>query len=165
MFGEQRLTLYTVYLTSAEVDMNANSFSTPVAETQPMASVSSGNVCASFPSPAADYSSRPLDLNEYCIKKPSATFFVRVQGDSMIGAGIHNNDLLVVDKSLPAIHRRIVVAVIDGDFTVKRLDLTDIERPVLLAENPDYPDIHLKDGSELEVFGVVRSVIHSLMDL
>lgn len=83
----------------------------------------------------------------------------------MIGAGIHNNDLLVVDKSLPATHRRIVVAVIDGDCTVKRLDLTDINRPVLLAENPEYPDIHLKEGSELEVFGVVRSVIHSLIDL
>ena len=120
---------------------------------------------SSYGNPAADYASRPLDLNEYCIKKPSATFFVRVEGDSMIGAGIHNNDLLVVDKSLPATHRRIVVAVIDGDFTVKRLDLTDPNHPVLLAENPEYPDIHLKEGSELEVFGVVRSVIHSLLDL
>ena len=83
----------------------------------------------------------------------------------MIEAGIHNDDLLVVDKSLPATHRRIVVAEIDGDFTVKRLDLTDPKRPVLLAENLEYPNIHLKEGSELEVFGVVRSVIHSLLDL
>jgi len=145
--------------------MNVEFLSTPAADTQALAPVYSGNVTAGFPNPATEFASRPLDLNEYCIKKPSATFFMRVQGDSMVGAGIHNNDLLVVDKSLPAIHSRIVVALVDGGFTVKRLDLSNPERPVLLADNPDHQNIHFKDGSELEVFGVVRSVIHSLMDL
>ncbi|WP_372997798.1 LexA family protein [Marinobacter sp.] len=125
----------------------------------------SDKVPAGFPSPAADYAERPLDLNDYCIKKPAATFFVRAQGDSMRGIGIYDNDLLVVDRSLSATHRRIVIAVVDGEFTVKRLDLSDTERPVLRAENPDYQDIHLKDGSELQIFGVVRNVIHSTLDV
>lgn len=144
--------------------MTNSRFDTPSYDTQAVATLYGDKVPAGFPSPAADYAERPLDLNEYCIKKPAATFFVRAQGDSMTGAGIHDNDLLVVDRSLTAGHRRIVIAVVDGEFTVKRLDKTDPDRPILRAENPDYQDIHLQDGNELEVFGVVRSVIHDLLE-
>lgn len=140
-------------------------FDVPAIGTQPVSTMYMDKVPAGFPSPAADYAERPLDLNDYCIKKPAATFFVRAQGESMRGIGIYDNDLLVVDRSLGATHRRIVIAVVDGEFTVKRLDLSDPERPALRAENPEYEDIVLKDGSELQVFGVVRNVIHSLLDV
>lgn len=139
-------------------------FDIPASDTKAVAMVYSDKVPAGFPSPAADYAERPLDLNDYCIKKPAATFFVRAQGDSMQNAGIFDNDLLVVDRSLTANHRRIVIAVVDGEFTVKRLDLSNPDRPVLRAENPEYSDIHLEDGNELQVFGVVRNVIHSLLE-
>ncbi|GBO88606.1 LexA family protein [Marinobacter salsuginis] len=140
-------------------------FDIPAVDTKPVSNMYSDKVPAGFPSPAADYAERPLDLNDYCIKKPAATFFVRAQGDSMRGVGIYDNDLLVVDRSLSAAHRRIVIAVVDGEFTVKRLDLSDPDRPVLRAENPEYQDIHLKDGNELQIFGVVRNVIHSTLDV
>jgi DNA polymerase V len=76
---------------------------------------------AGFPSPANDYLEKSLDLNEFLIKNPPATFFVEIQGDSMIGAGIHSGDILIVDRSLEAVHNKIVVAVVNGEFTVKRL--------------------------------------------
>jgi len=140
-------------------------FDIPAVDTKAVSNMYSDKVSAGFPSPAADYAERPLDLNDYCIKKPAATFFVRAQGDSMRGVGIYDNDLLVVDRSLSAAHRRIVIAVVDGEFTVKRLDLSDPDRPVLRAENPEYQDIHLKVGNELQIFGVVRNVIHSTLDV
>jgi DNA polymerase V len=80
-----------------------------------------GKVAAGFPSPADDYVEKSLDLNELLVKRPAATFFVRVQGASMIGAGIHNGDMLVVDRSLEAQSGSVVIAVINGDLTVKRL--------------------------------------------
>ena len=79
-----------------------------------------GTVVAGFPSPAEQYQEQPLDLNELLVKRPAATFFVRVQGDSMIGAGITDGDLLVVDRSLLPADGDIIIACIDGDFTVKR---------------------------------------------
>ncbi len=78
-------------------------------------------VRAGFPSPADDYLDRKLDLNEHLIKHPASTFFVKVKGDSMIKAGIHSGDILVVDRSLEPKDKRIVIAIVDGDFTVKRV--------------------------------------------
>ena len=118
-------------------------------------------VRAGFPSPADDYVCDTLDLNEHLIPHREATFLVRAKGHSMIGAGIQDNDLLVVDRSLNPVHRAIVIAVIDGEFTVKRL-YKRAGKIKLLAENPDYAPIELQDGQELQVWGVVTSVIHQL---
>ena len=118
-------------------------------------------VRAGFPSPADDYVCDTLDLNEHLIPHREATFFVRAKGHSMIGAGIQDNDLLVVDRSLNPVHRSIVIAVIDGEFTVKRLSKRT-GKIKLLAENPDYAPIELQEGQELQVWGVVTSVIHQL---
>ncbi len=116
---------------------------------------------AGFPSPANDYMERSIDLNEYLIKNPSATFFVEITGDSMIGAGIHSGDIIIVDRSLEARHDRIVVAVINGDFTVKRLDWKN-GKIKLVAENPLYKPIEIKEGTDFEIWGVATTVIHRL---
>ena len=121
----------------------------------------SHHVRAGFPSPADDYVCDALDLNEHLVSHREATFFLRAKGYSMTGAGIQDGDLLVVDRSLHPAHRSIVIAVVDGEFTVKRLYKRG-GRIRLLAENPDYAPIELQEGQELQVWGVVTSVIHSL---
>lgn len=116
---------------------------------------------AGFPSPADDYVERTLDLNEYLVEHPAATYFVRVSGESMTGAGIHDGDVLVVDRSVEPRPGRVVVAAVDGEFTVKRL----VRREgawLLEAEHPDYPPIIIGECTEFEVWGVVRHVIHSV---
>jgi DNA polymerase V len=117
-------------------------------------------VKAGFPSPAQDYIERTLDLNELCIRHPNATFFVRVEGDSMIDAGIFDGDVLVVDRSIDAEHGDIVVAAVGSEFTVKQL----CTQPVLqlLPRNPAYQPICLHDGDELNIFGVVTNVIRQM---
>lgn len=146
----------------------------------------SGSVVAGFPSPAEQYQEPPLDLNELLVKRPAATFFVRVQGDSMIGEGIHDGDLLVVDRSLRPASGDVIIACVDGDFTVKTLRLGNGERGMgngktgngergtgngewgmgngrevrLVAANPNYPDIVLKPGQKLDYFGKVTACIH-----
>ncbi|WP_136415942.1 translesion error-prone DNA polymerase V autoproteolytic subunit [Herbaspirillum sp. ST 5-3] len=116
------------------------------------------HVAAGFPSPASDYIERGLDLNSYLIRNKAATFFFRVKGDSMIGARIHDGDLLVVDRSIQAEHGHVVLAVVDGEYTVKRLNKRAgvIE---LHAENPDYPPIRFSDGQELQIWGVVIGTV------
>lgn len=116
-------------------------------------------ISAGFPSPADDYIDRRLDLNQLLIKNPAATFFVRAAGDSMIGAGIHHDDILVVDRALEATKGKIVIAVVNGELTVKRLCE---ERGVcrLVAENPVYGTIEISEETGFEVWGVVTSVIH-----
>ncbi len=116
-------------------------------------------VPAGFPSPAEDYAEESLDLNDYLVQRPAATYYVRVKGDSMTGVGIYDGDLLVVDRSVRAGNGQIVLAVINGEVTVKRL-VQHRDRYILQAENPDYPSIHIPDGSELQVWGVVMYVIH-----
>lgn len=116
---------------------------------------------AGFPSPANDYLEKSLDLNEYLIKNPSATFFVEIQGDSMIGAGIHSGDILIVDRSLEAQHGKIVVAIIGGEFTVKRLSWIN-NKFKLMPENPNYKPIEIKEGMDFEIWGVATTVIHRL---
>lgn len=118
-------------------------------------------VSAGFPSPAEDYVEKTLDLNELCIQHPTATFFVRVDGESMIGAGIFPGDVLVVDRSLRAQHGDIIIASLESEMTVKELHLTP--PPVyLLPRNPAYQPILIEDGMVLEVFGVVTNVVRSL---
>lgn len=126
-----------------------------------------GSVVAGFPSPAEQYLEPPLDLNELLVKRPAATYFVRVEGDSMIEAGIHDGDLLVVDRSLRPANGDIIIASVDGDFTVKTLRLGNGERKMgigreirLVAANPNYPDIVLQQGQELDYFGKVTACIH-----
>ena len=131
-------------------DFNAPSFATPIF---------SSRVQAGFPSPADDHLEDRLDLNKYLIHHQEATFFVRAQGESMLNAGIHSGDILIVDKSLPAKSGKIVIAVVDGEFTVKRLHKYK-GKISLKAENPEFQDIEIREGSELIIWGVVTSVIH-----
>ena len=116
-------------------------------------------VSAGFPSPADDFIDKKLDLNEFLISHPSATFFVRAEGTSMIEAGIHPGDILIVDKALEAGSGSIVIAVIEGEFTVKRFQRTE-GRCFLLAENPSFKPIEITEGMRVEVWGVVTYVIH-----
>lgn len=118
-------------------------------------------VAAGFPSPADNYVERRLDLNEHLIKHKEATFFVRVNGDSMTGAGIFDNDLLVVDRAINPASGRIVVASINGELTVKRLLQKD-GKLWLVAENPDYAPIEMKEDMECVVWGVVTNAVHTL---
>lgn len=120
-----------------------------------------GSVVAGFPSPAEQYLEPPLDLNELLVKRPAATYFVRVQGDSMEGKGIYEGDLLVVDRSLDPRDGDVVIAAVDGEFTVKTLR-KKAGKVGLQAANPKYPTIVLKGVSELRLFGKVTAVIHRL---
>ena len=120
----------------------------------------SSAVRAGFPSPADDHLDTDLDLHQYVVKRPASTYFVRSEGDSMIGDGIHHGDLLVVDRSLDALPGRIVVICVDGELTVKRLERVG-QRTYLKASNPAYPPIPI-DGRESHVWGVVTHVLHSL---
>ena len=119
-------------------------------------------VQAGFPSPADDYLEGALDLNEHLIRRPAATFFLRVLGDSMTGAGIHSGDLLIVDRSVHPADGRIVIAVVDGELTVKRLSRRR-GRVRLMPENPRYRPIEIRDGQDLQIWGVVLHVIHSFV--
>jgi len=115
---------------------------------------------AGFPSPADDHLEATIDLNRQYVRHPAATFFVRVQGHSMIGAGIHNGDMLVVDRSLDAQSGAIVIAVVNGELTLKRLIMTGDE-VWLMPENTEFQPLQITDGMELQVWGVVAHVIHS----
>lgn len=117
------------------------------------------SVKAGFPSPADDYLEQQLDLNEHLIQHPAATFFVRVDGDSMKGAGIHRGDILIVDRSLETTSGRIVIAVINGEFTVKRLRIENGSIQ-LEADNPQYPPIRIQNDWDFQVWGVVTYIIH-----
>jgi DNA polymerase V len=118
-------------------------------------------VSAGFPSPAADYEEGKLDLNRHLVKNPAATFFVKVNGDSMIGAGIHPGDLLVVDRSLEPADKSVVIAVVNGELTVKRIRIRKGEI-TLEPENEKYSVRQIAEGVDFEVWGVVTNVIHAL---
>jgi len=120
-----------------------------------------GRLPAGFPSPADDYLEGKLDITKHLVKHPAATFYVRVSGDSMIGAGIHSGDLLVVDRSLEAKSGNVIVAALDGELTVKRLYRKNgLLR--LLPENAEYQPIEIQTGQSFEIWGVVTNVIHPL---
>jgi DNA polymerase V len=118
-------------------------------------------VPAGFPSPAADYEEDRLDLNRHLVKNPAATFFVRVTGDSMLGAGIHHGDLLVVDRSLEPRDKNVVIAAVDGELTVKRIRINR-HKITLEPENHNYLAQEITAETEFEVWGVVTNVIHQL---
>lgn len=116
---------------------------------------------AGFPSPADDFIEQRLNLHKHLIRNEDATFFVRAHGDSMIEAGIHNGDLLIVDRSMPAENNRIVIAALDGELTVKRL-VRKQGKVWLAAANPDYPDFDITHSEYIHIWGVVAYAIHKL---
>ncbi len=119
------------------------------------------HVPAGFPSPAQDYIEGSIDLNEFLISHPNSTFFVRVEGYSMTNAGIQPDDLLIVDRALEAIHNKIVIAILDGELTVKRLSIVD-DVYWLIPENPTYSPIRIDENIDFIVWGVVTYVIHKV---
>jgi DNA polymerase V len=120
------------------------------------------SVSAGFPSPADDYIEGKLDLNDYLVKHPSATFFVRVTGDSMINAGIYSGDILVVDRSLEPKDGNVIIAVVDGELLVKRMKFEG-NQLFLYPENNKFEPIEITSQMNFEVWGVVTNVIHSLI--
>jgi DNA polymerase V len=122
-----------------------------------------GKVQAGFPSPADDYLGKSLSLDEYLIDRPASTFFVRATGDSMNKVGIYEGSLLVVDKGREPTNNKIIIAVINGEFTVKRLKVTG-KGPYLISEstNENYGPISLIESESTYIWGVVTSVINKL---
>lgn len=116
-------------------------------------------VAAGFPSPAQDYFDGRVDLNTHLIKDITSTFIVRVTGNSMEGAGISDGDELIVNRALEPKDGSVVIAVLDGELTIKRLRITSTG-VVLQAENPKYPDIRVSALSELTIWGVATRCLH-----
>ncbi len=116
------------------------------------------NIPAGFPSPADDYLDKSLDLNKYLITNPAASFFVKVEGDSMINAGILSGDILIVDRSIEKPFGKIIVALLNNEFTVKRL-VKSKNRVYLMPENPKYPNIELTEQVDFQVWGVVTGLV------
>jgi len=114
---------------------------------------------AGFPSPADDYVERRISLDEQLIQHKESTFFMRVAGESMCGMGIYDGDLLVVDRAAPATPGSVVIAVLDGEFTVKQL-LSTPNGQILRAAHPDYPDMHIQPEQDFSIWGVVRWNVH-----
>lgn len=118
-------------------------------------------VSAGFPSPADDHLDKKLDLNELLIENPAATFFVRATGDSMEPAGIFDGDILIVDRSIKAKNGRVIVAVVNGELTVKRVQHYGL-KTFLAADNTKYPPIEITEFCELHCWGVVIHVLHKM---
>lgn len=116
---------------------------------------------AGFPSPADDYIEGEMDLNKHLIKHPAATFFVRVAGDSMVDAGIHPGDILIVDRSIEPADKKVVIAVVNGDLTVKRIRMIK-GKIFLMPENENYKPIQIEKEMNVEIWGIVTNVIHPL---
>ncbi len=119
----------------------------------------SSQIPAGFPSPADDFLEKRLDLNEYLIENKSATFLIRVHGDSMINAGIIDGDLLVVDRSAQPTNGKIVLGVLNGEFTVKRIDKRR-NKLLLIPENDDFQPIEITNEMDFKIWGVVTFAIH-----
>ncbi len=119
-------------------------------------------VPAGFPSPADDYLEGEVDLNRYLIERPAACYLMRVSGNSMSGAGIMDGDLVVVDRSVEALPGHVVVAVIDGEMTLKRLRRLRDGRHLLKAENPEYPSTIIGEESPAEVWGMVVGCVRKM---
>lgn len=136
-------------------------FYTPDTTTELEIPLMGQGVSAGFPSPADDFLDLSIDLNKILIKNPDATFYVRVDGNSMKDAGIDHGDLLVVDKSLSPQNGKIAVCYIDGEFTVKRLRV-EKDCIYLVPENSDYPPIKVTQDNDLIIWGIVTTVIKSV---
>jgi DNA polymerase V len=120
-------------------------------------------VLCGFPSPSQDYQTSEIDLNLYLMPNRVSTFLIRARGNSMVRAGIFDGDELVVDRSIQAEDGHVVVAVVDGEMTVKRLRMLPDGGVVLSAENRHHPDIHIAEHSELRVWGVVTRSLHRVL--
>ncbi len=120
-------------------------------------------ISAGFPSPADDYIENNLSISELLIKNQLSTFLMKASGESMIEAGINDGDVLVVDRSLEARSRDIVIAIFEGNLTVKRLIIKADSSAILKAENPLYKNILISEYTELEIWGVVTSAIHQFI--
>lgn len=118
-------------------------------------------VPAGFASPADDFMDRTLDLNEHIVKHPSSTFYAKVSGDSMINAGIYEDDIIVVDRSLKPVHDKIILAVVNGEWTVKRLRYQN-DQPYLFPENDKYKPLRITEEMGFVVWGVVIHVLHKV---
>lgn len=118
-------------------------------------------VSAGFPSPATDFMETNIDLNKELCKNPLSTFYIKVRGNSMINAGINDNDILIVDRSLEPQNNKIAVCFIDGEFTVKRIKMDKI-CVFLLPENENYQPIKVTDENELIIWGIVTYVIKNM---
>jgi len=121
-----------------------------------------GHVPAGFPSPSQDYSDTQIDLTKLLIRDESSTFIVRVSGDSMEGAGIYDGDELIVDRAIEPRDGHVVIAIVDGEMTVKRLRVI-ATGVVLQAENAAYPDVQVDELSELMIWGVATRCLHHLI--
>ena len=130
----------------------------PVSQAPLQALLLNNKVCAGFPSPAEDLGAQRIDLTSLLVVHAQATYFLRASGHSMVEAGIFDDDIMVVDRAVRPRHGHIVVAVVDGEFTVKRL-YQRAGRIKLRAANVTFPDIVPKDGQTIEIWGVVRSTI------
>lgn len=117
-------------------------------------------VTAGFPSPAADYIDKSIDLNEVLIKNKPATFLVKALGDSMTGVGIYSGDILIVDKSITPANKNVVVAILNGEFTVKRF-IKEKDKVILRPENIKYKDFEINSEDDFKIWGVVTFVIHN----
>ena len=135
------------------------SFVVPGASVHPPIPYFPQGIAAGFPSPADDYLQKKLDLHEHLIKHPAATFFAHVQGDSMRDANLSDGDLLIIDRAETPRHKSIVVAILNGEFVVKRLHKRNGELK-LLSENKAYPPIEITEGMDFEIWGVVSHIIH-----
>ena len=119
------------------------------------------NISAGFPSPADDFKETRISLDKELVKNKESTFYARVSGDSMKGAGISNGDLIVIDRSLEALNNKIAVCYIDGEFTIKRI-IKKVNKLYLRPENKDYKDIEISIENELIIWGIVTYVIKSV---
>jgi DNA polymerase V len=117
-----------------------------------------GHITAGFPSPASDYMEEGIDLNKRFIRKPSSTFYFQVEGDSMTGAHIPHGATLVVDRSIKPRNNSIVIAVVNGEFTVKFL-VQNIKGYMLVPANPKYKNIMITEGDDFQVWGIVTAII------
>lgn len=120
-------------------------------------------VKAGFPSPALDYADKKIDLHEHLIKHPAATFYVRAEGDSMIGRGIFSKDILIVDKSLEPKNGDIIVAILNGEFTLKEYQQDKEKKIYLVPANKEYKKIEIKLEDDFKVWGVVITAIHKFL--
>ena len=145
---------YTGWMTSSISTLQP----VPISETPLLVLLLKNRVTAGFPSPAEDLGAQRIDLTRVLITHPQATYFLRASGHSMVEAGIFDGDILVVDRAVKPRHNHVVVAVVDGDFTVKRL-YQRAGRTKLKAANPTFADIVPKEGQTIEVWGVVTSSI------
>lgn len=140
------------HLTPIHLAQNPTSFKVPMF---------GHTIRAGFPSPADDYVADTLDLNDHLMPRKEASFLLKAKGESMIGVGIHDGDILVVDRSIAASNGCVVIATVDGQFTVKTLEKKR-GKIRLLPANPDFEPIEFKDEQELQIWGVVTNVVHSL---